>query len=126
MRATDTVYSLPDLIFRGGASEQFVFNLMSYGSDEPFDITGGSVIFSANDYVNPSANPVLEYAATLVKDATGGSTKAKVTIAPEDTKNLRGKYIYQLTAKDSGGNIDTNLAGLMVILENINPNPEAV
>lgn len=121
MRATDIVYGLPDLIIRGGSSQQFTFNLKSYNSDEPFDISGGSVVFSVNDYVNPSDTPILKYAATLISDATGGKTKARVAFIPDDTKDMKGKYVYQLTMKDSDGNIDTSLAGLMVILENIDP-----
>lgn len=121
MRATDVVYSLPDLVFRGGSSQQLVFNLKNYTSGEPFDLSGGSIIFSANDYINPTETPALKYAATLSSDAYGDKSIAKVTLAPADTKSLRGKYVYQLTMKDSDGNIDTNLAGLMVILENTYP-----
>lgn len=121
MRATETVYSLPDLVFRGGSSQKIVFNLKNFYSGEPFDLSGGSVIFSANDYINPTTTPALKYTATLVEDASGEKSVARISILPDDTKCLRGKYVYQLTLKDSGGEVDTSLAGLMVILENNYP-----
>jgi hypothetical protein len=53
-------------------------------------------------------------------DEQGYSSVLKVVIKPEDTANIFGKYIYQITVKDGIGRTTIPSQGVLFITKNIN------
>lgn len=114
-----TIYELPEWSFVGGESQLREFILYENPST-PCDIPGGSCNFSIMEYVNASDTPLLSKAAELGVSDEGQVNRVTVTIKPDETKQLSGRYEYQLTVKDRHGNVSIPKKGLMQIYRNIN------
>lgn len=111
------VFELPEDNFTAGSTRNFTVNTFS-GLGAPFDLTGATVTFSLVDYINLGA-PVLTKPASLIR-SNGGNCGATAKLEPADTVSLFGKYIYQFSIVDIGG--DAYIArGLVVINRNTLP-----
>ena len=113
-----TVYTLPEISFVGGETQEFNFHLKNHAG-EPFDASGSSVDFSICNYSNKTGTPILSYSPTLLADETGVANVIVLTIPKEDTAFLAGKFIYQITIVDASGSSEIPNQGIMNIAKNI-------
>lgn len=113
------IYTLPELTFVGGKTQELRFNLKDTNG-EPYNASGSTVNFSICDYSYKTGAPLLSLTPTLMADENGIADLLYVTIAPEDTLNLFGKYIYQITIIDISGRVEIPNQGIMNITKNIN------
>lgn len=113
------IYTLPELTFVGGKTQELRFNLKDTNG-EPYNASGGTVNFSICDYSYKTGAPLLSLTPTLMADENGIADLLYVTILPEDTLNLFGKYIYQITIIDISGRVEIPNQGIMNITKNIN------
>ena len=111
-------FTLPEWFMVGGESQNRVFVLCdSYGNE--YDLSGGSARFSVVDFANRFSDPVLTKELTISSGSSGVNSEVSVILAPEDTVFLCGKYIYQISIKDSSGHISIPNQGIMYIINNI-------
>lgn len=112
------VYTLPELSFVGGETQEFSFHLKNHNGD-PFDASGSSVDFSICNYSNKTGSPLISYSPTLLADENGVASVIVLTIPKEDTAQLSGKFIYQIIIVDISGNAEIPNQGIMNIAKNI-------
>lgn len=112
------VYTLPELSFVGGETQKFTFHLKN-PQGLPFDATGATVDFSICNYSNKTGTPIVSYTPALLADEDGVVSLVSLTIPKEDTARFAGKYIYQITIIDIGGNSEIPNQGIMNIAKNI-------
>lgn len=112
------VYTLPEISFVGGETQEFNFHLKDYKGD-PFDASGSSINFAICNYSNKTGTPLLSYTPTLLADEKGESSVVILNIPKEDTASLSGKFIYQITIVDVTGNSEIPNQGIMNIAKNI-------
>ena len=112
MSCTLNPYTLPTIEFIGGTSMPFVFHTYFRDGGRPFELEMYDAVFSVINYVNDRGTPVI----SLPMDK--GSSSLRVTIPASATKNLVGKYIYQIMIN---GNSDESEAcqGIFYIHNNI-------
>mgnify|MGYP002768883581 CR=1 FL=1 len=111
------IFALPDWDFVGGSTQKRVFTLTKEDGSR-LDIQGATATLSVVEYVNRGQS-VLAKKVTVTADADGKYCEAIVSLQPSDTKALSGKYLYQLSAKDTGGNVSIPMHGTMWIAENL-------
>lgn len=114
-----TVYTLPEISFVGGETQEFNFHLKNHAGD-PLDASGASVNFAICNYSNKTGSPLLSYEPTLLADENGVASVIVLAIPKEDTAMLAGKFIYQITIVDVSGNSEIPNQGIMNIAKNIN------
>lgn len=114
------MYSLPELCFVGGSSENLEFNLYYDKSNpRPFNIYGGEATFSIVHFSNKNSAPVVSKKMDIVLDNSSMSYNVlRVTLDPTDTVHLSGKFIYQITMKDVNDNVEIS-QGVLTIHSNI-------
>ena len=115
------MYSLPELCFVGGSSEDLQFNLF-YNKDnpEPFNIFGGEANFSIVNFLNKNSTPLVSKKMDIgMNDAETHYNILRVSLEPSDTVDLFGKFVYQITIKDIDGNVDIPHQGIINIHNNI-------
>lgn len=116
------VYSLPEIDFVGGSSADLIFNV--YGKQDnpqPFGLTGCVANFAVIDYVNKTGEPVIsKQMGTRMNGDNTAYNVLFVELKPKDTLELFGKYIYQITIKDSNSDVDIPQQGILYIHNNIN------
>ncbi len=112
------IYTLPEISFVGGATQELIFRLKKQDGD-PFDATGAGCDFSICNYSNKIGTPILSYEATVTADEGGVSSILVVDIPKEDTAELVGKFIYQITIVDVDGTSEIPNQGIMNITKNI-------
>lgn len=114
-----TVYTLPEISFVGGETQEFNFHLKNHRG-EPFDASGADVNFAICNYSNKTGSPILSYTPELLADKTGCASVIILKIPKEDTALLYGKFIYQITIVDASGSSEIPNQGIMNIAKNIN------
>lgn len=113
-----TVYTLPEISFVGGETQQLNFHLKNYNG-ESFNASGSIVDFAICNYSNKTGSPILSYTPTLLADESGVASVIVLTIPKEDTALLSGKFIYQITIVDVDGVAEIPNQGIMNIAKNI-------
>ena len=113
-------YTLPDIDFVGGETQNFSFNVYFYANGSPFDVGGCTANFSIVSYNNKTGAPRVSKEMTVAQGADSTSNVLKVTLSPSDTVDLSGKFIYQITIRDAGGDVEIPKQGIMNIINNIN------
>lgn len=113
------IYTLPELTFVGGKTQELRFNLKDTNG-EPYNVSGSTINFSICDYSYKTGAPILSLTPALIADENGIADSLYVTITSEDTLNLFGKYIYQITIIDISGRVEIPNQGIMNITKNIN------
>lgn len=114
------VYNLPQLRFVGGETQSFLFNLRTPGGST-FNAVGCSAAIALINYTNKTGLPVLVKSMSLREDEEGYYSSAYVELSPSETVNLQGRYIYQISIRDSAGETEIPGQGLMDITRNIHP-----
>jgi len=113
------IYTLPELNFVGGATQELRFNLKDKDYND-FDATGCSANFAVCDYKRKESTPIFSLTPTFLADENGETDIMLVTIPSTNTKSLYGKYVYQITIIDVLGKIGIPNQGIMNITKNIN------
>lgn len=115
-------YLLPTIDFVGGVSEDLMFNVYYNADDpEPFNLTGCSANFSIVNYMNKTGKPMVSKSMSIRLNEEGTIQNVLyVSLAPADTVDLAGKYIYQISVRDIDSNADIPHQGIIYIHNNIN------
>lgn len=116
-------YTLPDIDFVGGSTQDLMFHCYFQANGRPFDLSSCEANFSLINYLNRRSEPIVSKSMTISaeSDEEGAiNNLLTVTLAPDDTVDLSGKYIYQITIRDVSGDVDIPNQGLIHITNNIN------
>lgn len=113
-------YTLPTIDFVGGETQDLAFHVYFHQNKKPFPLGGCTAKFAVVSYMNPTGKPVLnkDMGALPNADGTDGNTLT-VTLRPEDTAYLAGKYIYQISIRDIDGDVEIPKQGILYIANNI-------
>ncbi len=115
------IYTLPEMSFVGGESQTLMFNLFTIDGND-FDAGECEVGFALVHYSNKNGIPILTKKAEIWEGNNGVMNTARVDLTSEDTLDLYGRYVYQLTVNDSFGNTEIPGQGIIDITRNIHPN----
>lgn len=111
-------YALPTIDFGvAGTTDIFRFFLKT-NTGAAFNAYGGHVYLSFIDYDDPTGTPVLSEELTLEQDDDDIYSIAVYTPEVNDTIDLDGLYIYQITVIDAGGKVEAK-KGKAYITKNI-------
>lgn len=118
------VFTLPNIQFVGGSTQDLLYKVYAHKTKYPFDLNGCTAEFSIVNYLNRYSDPLVRRSMTIIKgdnDDFGDvvNNMLKVKLLPGDTKNLHGKFIYQITIKGSDGTVEIPNQGLAIITNNI-------
>ena len=117
-------YTLPTIDFVGGSTQDLAFRVYFYLNGNPFDLSSCTADFSVINYVNKKGTPLISKAMSIAegdcKDGERVSNTLCVTLDPEDTVDLVGKFIYQITIRDISGDVEMPDHGILQITNNIN------
>lgn len=116
-------FTLPSVEFVGGATQELMFHCYHKSNHEPSNLSFCMANFSVVSYVNKYSSPILSKTMTIQAgtEADGRIYNVlTVVLNPEDTKELRGKYIYQITIRDVANLAEIPGQGLLHITNNIN------
>lgn len=113
------IYTLPELTFVGGKTQELRFNLKDTKGN-PYDVIDGYANFSVCSYSYKIGEPIFSIEPRLVTDESGVTDRLFVTITPDKTIDLYGKYIYQIIIVDFAGKVQIPNQGIMNITRNIN------
>lgn len=114
-------YTLPTIDFVGGETQDFMFNTYFYKNRRPFSLTGCTANFAIVSFTNKMGKPILTKPMEAIFNDDGTINNVLiVTLDPEDTVELCGKYIYQIQIRDIDGDVEIPKQGLLYITNNIN------
>lgn len=111
-------FILPEYNLIGGTYKEFSFPVHDADTGTPLntaDLTGKFALIS---YTDRNGSPVHTINMTVNPD---DPTAFLLKLTPADTKNLHGKYIYQISIRASE-NKQQHFQGIMIIDKNIYPN----
>lgn len=117
-------YSLPTIDFVGGETQELLFHAYAPSATGrvPFSLSHCRAFFTVVDFLNKSGRPVMGPIDMKVR-VNGDGTDNLLFIKIPDimTKNLEGKFVYQITIQEpSTGDTDIPRQGIMLITRNIN------
>jgi len=112
------VYTLPELNFVGGETQEIHFYLKK-PDGTAFNADGATADFAICNYSNKTGEPIKSYTPTFVTDGSGVLSILIVEIPAADTVELAGKFIYQITVIDINGDSEIPNQGIMNISRNI-------
>lgn len=116
-------YVLPTIDFVGGETQKLLFNIYFHENNGPFSLSGCTANFSIVNYLNRTGAPILSKTMQSVLGADAiVDNKLTVTLLPEETVDLFGKYIYQIIIRDIDGEIEIPKQGILYITNNLNKN----
>lgn len=113
------IYTLPELTFVGGKTQELNFNLYERNGNL-FNAKYCNSNFSVCNYSNKCGTPLFSIQPIFVSGDDNVAHILQVVIPAEQTLNLYGKYIYQITIADNTGRIEIPNQGIMNITRNIN------
>lgn len=114
-------YTLPTIDFVGGETQDLAFNVFFYKNHQPFSLTGCDCNFSIVSFTNKMGAPILSKQMTAIyNDDVSADNVLTVTLGPNETVELFGKYIYQIIIKDVNGDAEIPKQGILYITNNIN------
>lgn len=114
-------YTLPTIDFVGGETQDLAFHAFFHSKNKPFDLTGCTSNFSVIGFTNKIGDPIItKPMQILVSDDGDTNNILSVTIEPNETVNLSGKYIYQISIRSVEGIIEIPKQGILYITNNIN------
>ena len=113
-------YTLPKIEFIGGGYQKIPFRIFHYVGRRPFDLTGCECHFSLVNYTSQSGPIVISKKMTVEPPGPDGIANIiTVELTSEETLNMFGKYVYQITIIDSDGTPETPKQGIMNVIQNI-------
>lgn len=111
-------YTLPQAEFVGGSTQDFAFQCYQHKTGRPLNMSESQADFSIIDYVNKYGEPLVSKAME-VREGDGTYNQLFVSLPPEDTVGLWGKYIYQISIRDADGVVEIPNQGILYITNNI-------
>ena len=96
-------YSLPTIDFVGGSTQELVFHTFFSQNKKPFDLSSCTASFALINFVNKNGSPLIAKPMEVSKSEDGDGTVTnvlRVVLLPEETVDLVGKFIYQITIQD--------------------------
>ena len=113
-------YTLPTIDFVGGETQDLIFNMYFYKNKKPFSLTGSVCNFSIINFTNKTGTPIITKTMTVCESEDYGVDNVlKVTLNPQETVALAGKYIYQITIQAINGDVEIPKQGILYITHNI-------
>ena len=119
MNCTYNPYTLPTIDFVGGETQEIVFNTY-FRNNNPFDLDGCEYEFSITSSTNKNGTPIDLPNSEVRGTISEGTNALRIRLLPEDTVNLFGKYIYQISIRSSEGDVEIPKQGILYIANNIN------
>lgn len=122
MQACDySPYILPTIDFIAGESQDLLFHTYFHTGRRPFDLTGCSCSFAVVNFLNRTGSPILSKSMSIGLDpSTDVYSQATVHLEPQETLDLSGKYIYQISIRNDEGDVEIPKQGILLITNNIN------
>lgn len=114
------IYNLPEIYFIGGETQTLLFNLCTVGGND-FDASNCKVEFALIHYANKNGIPLLVKSAEILEGKNGIMNVASIDMTPDDTLELSGRYVYQLSICDAYNNAEIPGQGIIQITRNIHP-----
>lgn len=114
-------YTLPQVEFVGGSTQDFAFRCRHYATGSPMDMSGCQAEFSIIEYLDKHGDPLWSSHMT-VRELNGICDELFISIPPEVTVDLWGKYIYQISIRDVDGVVEIPKQGIFYITNNIQKN----
>lgn len=112
------IYTLPTINFVGGSTQELRFRLKDkFGNI--LDSTGYTGNFAVCDYRFKDKTYIFHENLNFIADENKIKSILKIIVNPASTRELYGKYIYQITIKDAAGKIAIPNQGIMNITKNI-------
>lgn len=117
--------SLPSIDMVAGDSEDFLFHTYFYTNGKPFNLESCTAEFAITSHTNRNGTPYVVRAmeigggTDLNEDGEVIPNNLRVVLNAEDTLNLEGKFVYQITIKDISGS-NESFRGSFIIHSNIN------
>lgn len=114
-------YTLPTVEFVGGSTQKFGFRTYFQTKKNPYDLSACTAYFSVIHYVNKTGEPILSKEMEIDESSqdSGVQNLLKVTLLPEETADLSGKFIYQITIQNASDEVEIPDQGLLYIYRNI-------
>ncbi len=112
-------FCLPTVDFVGGEREVLQFRCFLRNTKQPFDLTGCRARFAVTEHLSRQDPPILAKDMMLTKNKDGVSHILTVVLESVDTKELAGKYIYQISICDEGEISEIPKQGVFLIQSNI-------
>lgn len=109
--------------FVGGSTQELVFHTFFSQNKKPFDLSSCTASFALINFVNKNGSPLIAKPMEVSKSEDGDGTVTnvlRVVLLPEETVDLVGKFIYQITIQDISGEIEIPDQGIIRIANNIN------
>lgn len=113
------IYTMPSIVFVAGQSNTIKWNLYTRAKT-PYNAQGCTGNFSVVDYSDQEGDPLINKALSFSKGIENVINVASVNLAPRDTLELDGKYIYQIIIKDIYNEAEIPNQGFLLITHNIN------
>lgn len=116
-------YSLPTIDFVGGSTQELVFHTFFSQNKRPFDLSACTANFAVINFVNKNGSPLISKKMEVDESEDGDGTATnilRVVLLPEDTVDLVGKFIYQISIQDISGAVEIPDQGIIRITNNIN------
>lgn len=110
------IFTLPTINFVGGATQELRFNLKN-PDGEVFNATGCTASFAVSEWGEKTN--LFTVSPEFLADPGGVLSIMIVSVPAVHTRDLAGKYVYQITMIDSQQNVGIPNKGLMNIAENI-------
>lgn len=116
-----TPYTLPTIDFVGGETQDLAFNIYFYANKRPYSLSGCTANFSIVSFRNRIGTPILTKEMGVAFNTEGTINNVlTVTLSPEETVDLFGKYIYEIQMRDIDGDVEIPKQGILYVTNNIN------
>lgn len=109
-------HTLPDYAMNAGEAKKLSIPIYN-SANHQIDMTGMAARFAISDPINQDSEPFVIQDCTVVLPDGASCAILSVELAPEDTVNLCGQYIYQVTVKNAEGRPGI-LKGVLTIAAN--------
>lgn len=114
------LYPLPTIHFVGGETQEIAFDAYFHADNHPFGLDGCEAEFAIVSYTNKTGEPIFRKSMEVTSIQPGGIKNVLyLKLLPEDTFQLNGKYIYQISLRDVDGDVEIPRQGIIYAQNNI-------
>ena len=117
MVCDNNIFSLEELHIVGGDYKEFPIHIYDNDRAQMMDVSDLELNFSMLHYSNRYGKPLITKDLTV---STDDSTAFLLILMPEDTRDLAGQYIYQISVK-APNDKQESFQGILLIEKNLNP-----
>lgn len=112
------IYTLPTVSFVGGSTQEMRFRLKDRVGNI-IDATGFTGNFAVCDYRFKESTYLFRENLEFINDENGVKSILRIVVNADNTRNMYGKFVYQITLKDAGGKYGIPNQGIFNITKNI-------